>query len=111
MGSVQINFTLVGLQAAGAARSNAMEHVMGWHDDLAARSYAMGKTSPEFKAAARRKAKATWPWLLVAAAVWYFAGWPWALIPVAIVAFTAFQSVSASLVAMRLEKIESTRCK
>ena len=84
---------------------------MGWHDELAAKSYAMGKTSAEFKAGAQRKVNATWPWLLVAAALWYFASWPWALVPLAIAAFSACQSISATMVAMRLEKIENAQAK
>lgn len=80
---------------------------MGWHDSVAARAAAMGKTASEFRAGAQRKAKATCLFLLVAGAVWYFVGWPWALIPVAVAAWSAFQSVSATLIAARLEKAES----
>jgi hypothetical protein len=77
---------------------------MGWHDSLAARAIEMGKTAGEFKAGARRKANATWLFLAVGGAVWYFVSWPWALIPAAISAWTGFQSLSATMIASRLEK-------
>ncbi len=79
---------------------------MGWHDSLAARATAMGKTTADFKQGARRKANATWPFLIVAGAVWYFVGWAWALIPAAFAAWNAFQSVSARMIAIRLDKAQ-----
>lgn len=79
---------------------------MGWHDALAAKSAEMGKTSAEFRAGARRKLKATVLFLVVAAAVGYFLGWVWALIPGVVVAWSAFQFMSATLIASRLEAIE-----
>ena len=78
---------------------------MGWHDSLAARATAMGKTSAEFQKGAQNKANATWVFLIVAAAVWYFASWAWALIPAVFAAFSAFQSVSATMIATRLAKV------
>lgn len=77
---------------------------MGWHDSLAARAVAMGKTAPEFRQGAKRKTNATWIFLIVAGAVWYVVGWAWALIPAAVAAFSAFQSVSATMIADRLDK-------
>ncbi len=66
-----------------------------------------GNTSAQFRAAAQRHADATWYVLFAAAAVWYFAGWKWAMIPAAYAAFRAIQSVSATSVAVRLEKHEA----
>jgi hypothetical protein len=77
---------------------------MGWHDSLATRAIAMGKTADEFKSGARRKAYEALLFLVVAGAVWYFVGWPWALIPAAIAAFRALQGMSATMIAARLEK-------
>ena len=77
---------------------------MGWHDSLAARATAMGKTAAEFKQGAKRKATATSLFLIVAGAVWYFVGWAWALIPAVFAAFSAFQTMSATLIAARLDK-------
>lgn len=77
---------------------------MGWHDSLASKARSMGKTSADFKAGAQRKANGTWMWLVLVAVVWYFASWKWALIPGAFAALSAFQSVSASMIAARLEK-------
>ena len=82
---------------------------MGWHDDLAVRAIATGKTAVEFKNGAQRKANATWIYLIIAAGVWYFIGWLWALIPAALAALSAFQSMSATLIAARLEKTEVSR--
>jgi hypothetical protein len=78
---------------------------MGWHDSLAARAIEMGKTADEFKGGARRKANATWLFLVGGGAVWYFVSWPWALIPAAIAAWNALQSMSATMIASRLEKL------
>lgn len=71
---------------------------------MAQRAIAMGKTAPDFKKGAQNKANMTWLFLVVAGAVWYFVGWAWALIPAGIAAFNAFQSVSASMIAARLDK-------
>jgi len=79
---------------------------MGWHDSLAVRAIAMGKTATDFHRGAQNKANAAWLFLVVAGVVWYFVDWRWALIPVAIAAFSALQSVSATLVATRLEKVQ-----
>ena len=79
---------------------------MGWHDAVAAKSAELGKTSAEFRAGARRKAKAALLYLLAAGVVGYFASWPWALIPGVLLAWSAFQVVSATKIAARLEAIE-----
>ena len=79
---------------------------MGWHDALAAKSAEMGKTSAEFRAGARHKAGATCLYLIAAGAVGYFAGWAWAAIPGAVAAWSALQTMSATLIASRLEVLE-----
>lgn len=79
---------------------------MSFHDSLATKALMMGKTSQEFKRAAQRHANITWVFLIIAAAVWYLAGLWWAVIPVAVGAFTAFQSISSTMVQSRLEKME-----
>ncbi len=80
---------------------------MGWHDALASRSAAMGKTAAEFRAGARRKATATGLLLVAAGAVAYFMSWPWALVPAAMAAWTALQTLSATMIANRLESSEA----
>jgi hypothetical protein len=80
---------------------------MALHDKLAHKAIAMGKHSSEFSEAAQKHANATWFYLIVAGAVWYFFGWLWALIPAALGVYTAFQSISATLIATRLESQES----
>ena len=91
------------------ARVNAAQWsaLMGWHDSLAARATAMGKTAADFKGGAQRKANVTWLFLIVAGAVWYFVGWGWAVIPACIAAFSAMQSVRATMIAARLDKTAS----
>lgn len=80
---------------------------MALHDKLAQKAIAMGKHSSGFSAAAQKHANATWFYLIVAGAVWYFFGWLWALVPAALGVYTAFQSISATMVATRLESQES----
>ena len=82
---------------------------MGWHDTLAAKSAEQGKTSADFRAGARRSAKATFLSLLLAGVVGYLAGWPWALLPGVLAAWSAFQSRSALMSASRLEAMEAGR--
>ena len=77
---------------------------MGLHDNLAARAVAVGKTAADFKKGAQTNADATWICLIIAGVVWYFVDWRWALIPAAYAVWSAFKSVSASMVAARLEK-------
>ena len=79
---------------------------MSLHAKLAQKAVEMGKSSPEFTAAAQKKANATWFYVIAASVVWYFFGWAWALIPIALGAYTAFQSISATMVATRLESQE-----
>ena len=80
---------------------------MTWHDTLAARSAEQGRTSADFRAGARRKAKATILFLLLAGIVVYLVAWPWALLPAALAAWSAFQCRSALLIATRLEAMEA----
>jgi hypothetical protein len=80
---------------------------LGWHDALAAKCAEMGKTSAEFRAGARRKAGATCLLLIAAGAAGYFAGWAWAVIPGAVAVWPALQTMSATLIASRLEALES----
>lgn len=79
---------------------------MSLHDKLAHKAISMGKSSAEFKAAAQKHANATWLLVIGAAAIWYFLGWAWALIPVVLGVYTALKSVSATMVATRLENHE-----
>ena len=80
---------------------------MSLHDKLAQKAIAMGKHSSEFSAAAQKHANATWLYLIIGGVVWYFFGWLWALIPAALGAYTALQSINATLIAKKLERQES----
>lgn len=79
---------------------------MSLHDKLAQKAASMGKSSSEFTAAAQQHANATWFYLIVAGIVWYFFGWGWALIPAAFGIYSIFHSISATLVATKLERTE-----
>jgi hypothetical protein len=81
---------------------------MSFHDKLAFKARLDGNTSQQFRAAAQKHANATWVYLIVAGVVWYFSNWAWSLIPFGLAAFTAFQSISATMVAIRLEKHDSS---
>ncbi len=78
---------------------------MSFHDNVAYKAASMGKTATQFNAAAQEHANATWFFLIIAGVVWYFTSWGWALIPAAVAAFTAFQSVSSTMIATRLEQL------
>lgn len=80
---------------------------MALHNTLAQKAIEMGKHSSEFSAAAQKHANATWFYLIIAGVVWYFFGWLWALIPGALGIYAALQSVSATMVATKLENRES----
>jgi hypothetical protein len=79
---------------------------MALHDKLVQKAIATGNHSSEFCAAAQKHANATWFYLIAAGAVWYFFGWVWALIPFALGVHTAFQSISATMIATKLENQE-----
>jgi len=81
---------------------------MSLHDKLAQKAISLGKSPSEFKVAAQKHANATWFLLIVGGVVWYFLGWTWAIILIALGAYTALKSVSATMVATRLEDREQT---
>ena len=68
----------------------------------------MGKGSLEFRAAAQKHANATWLILIGGGLIWYFFGWPWGLMLVTLGVYTALKSISATMVATRLENQEQT---
>ena len=80
---------------------------MGLHDQIATKAYTMGKNSEEFTGAAQRHANASWFILIIAGLVWYFFdNWIWVFIPLALMVYTVLKSISATLIASRLEKLE-----
>jgi flagellar basal body-associated protein FliL len=79
---------------------------MSLHDKLAQQAISMGKGSSEFKAAAQKHANATWLLAIGGGVIWYFLGWAWAVILIALGVYTALKSVSATMVATRLENHE-----
>jgi hypothetical protein len=82
---------------------------MSFHDQIAQKAGLDGNTSAQFRTVAQKHANATWVYLLIAGAVWYFTSWPWALIPVALAIYVAMQSIIATAIAVRLEKYESSQ--
>ena len=81
---------------------------MSFHDKAANRAATMGKRSSEFRSAAQRHAKATWIFLITSGVVWYFWKWQYATIPALIGIISAFQSISSTMIAERIERIESS---
>jgi hypothetical protein len=82
---------------------------MSLHDQIALKARLDGNTSAQFRTAAQKHANATWVYLLIAGAVWYLTSWPWALIPAAFAAYIAMQSISATAIAVRLERYENSQ--
>ena len=80
---------------------------MFFHNELAALAVRDGNTSQQFRAAAQKHANATWFFLIVAGAVWYFSSWMWSLIPFALATFVTIKSITATAVAIKLEKSEN----
>jgi hypothetical protein len=80
---------------------------MSIHDQMALNARLEGQTSAQYHRAAQRHANAMWIYIIIAGIVWYFTNWIWALIPFALAALVAIQSISATLIAQRLEKYES----
>jgi membrane protein YdbS with pleckstrin-like domain len=82
---------------------------VSFHDQVALKARLDGNTSVQFRTAAQKHANATWVYLIIAGVVWYFTSWQWALIPGALAVYVAIQSISATAVAIRLEKYERSR--
>lgn len=80
---------------------------MSFHGKMARQAYLKGHASEEFKGAAQRHANAAWIFAILTGLVWYFVSWRWAMIPLVVTAWTTFQSISASLIAMEIEKFEA----
>lgn len=81
---------------------------MGMHDRIAAMAIQQGNTSAVFHAAAQRHAYGTWLFLILAVVVWYLASGAWALLPLGLAVLSAFRSISSTMVAIRLERMEAT---
>jgi hypothetical protein len=79
---------------------------MGIHDKLAMKALLQGKSSGEFKKAADSKANTAWFLLAITLALSYFSESNWYLLPLVLMAVTILQSISATLIAERLEKLE-----
>ncbi len=82
---------------------------MSFHDKAANKAAAMGKKPHEFKTAAQKHANATWVFFIGAGAVWFFWTWQFAIILVLVGIFTAIQSISSTMIAERLSRIESAQ--
>ncbi|MEX0695736.1 MAG: hypothetical protein WD075_14915 [Rhodospirillales bacterium] len=80
---------------------------MGAHDRMAAKAFADGKSPTAFMDAAKKHARASWFWVILAGVVWYFTDWWWALIPVAMLVFSVVQSISSTLIGVKLEKLQA----
>lgn len=79
---------------------------MGMHDKMAMKAFLMGKDFNEFKKAADNKASTSWFLLAVTIATSYFSDGYWYLLPLILMFISILQSISATLIAERLEKIQ-----
>ena len=79
---------------------------MGLHDKLAMKAFLRGRDSEELKKASDNKANTTWFLLAISLAFSYFSDTKWYLLPLALMIIAIIQSISATLLAERLEKIE-----
>ena len=79
---------------------------MGMHDKMAMKAFLSGKTSQEFKKASNNKASTSWFLLAVTLATSYFSDGYWYLLPLGLMFIAILQSISATLIAERLLKIE-----
>lgn len=82
---------------------------MSFHDKAAIKAAKMGKKPPEFRIAAQKHANATWFFIIGAGAVWFFWAWQFAILPALISIFTAIQSISSTMIAEKLSKLESVK--
>ncbi len=82
---------------------------MSFYAKLTQKSLSMGKSSEEFTKAAQDNANATWFYGILGGILLYFFGWVWALIPFILSAYSAFQSVSATIIAENITKINLTQ--
>jgi hypothetical protein len=80
----------------------------GVHSEMARQALLSGEPPQLYRRAAQVHANKFWGCAIISAIVWHFAGWKWALIPVAIAILKAAQSISATMVATRLEKLGSS---
>jgi Flp pilus assembly protein TadB len=80
---------------------------MGFHEQIALKARLDGETAAVYRHAADQHGRAFWIYLLLAGMVWYFTAWYWALMPAALAVFVVIQSISATAVATRLDKLEN----
>ena len=80
---------------------------MAFHDKLAYLALQKGHSAATFHASAQRHANRTWFFAVMAVGTWLLIGWSWALIPAALALFSVTRSISATMVAIRLEKFPS----
>ena len=80
---------------------------MSFYSNLTQKSISMGKTSSEFTKAAQDNANATWFYGILGGILWYFFSGTWAIIPFILAIYSAFQSVSATIISDKINEFNS----
>jgi len=76
---------------------------MSFYNNLTQKALSMGKNSSDFTRAAQKNANATWFYGILGGVLWYFLSWIWAVIPFILAAYSAFQSISATIIAEKIK--------
>ena len=77
---------------------------MSFYDNLTQKALSMGKSSGDFTKAAQENANATWFYGILGGVFWYFFSWLWAIIPFILAIYSAFQSVSATIISDKINE-------
>jgi hypothetical protein len=80
---------------------------MKLNKDIALAARRNGESSVLYRVAAQKHANAFWIYACIGVGVWWWVEQWWWLIPAFLAVFVAFQSISATAVARRLEDYEA----
>ena len=81
---------------------------MSFHDQLARKAVSMGKTAGDYTAASQKYAHAATALVVLAGTVWYLLDFSLAIVPFALAAHAAYQSITSTMIATRIEKFRQT---
>ena len=77
-------------------------------DGLTRSAWLSGRSADDFARAARSNSRAVWVYTIIGMLVWWFGGGKWALILAGLAVWSAISTVLATVVQMRLERIEAS---
>lgn len=79
---------------------------MSFINKLVQNALSMNKNSSDFTVAAQKNANATWFYAILGGVLWYFLNWIWSLLPFFLAIYSAIHSISATLIANKLENLK-----